>query len=135
MRNAVWALTAAACARVAVPGTADGGNATAPRIAELQPAPGAIESDARFHLVFSEPMDEGQLLASTGRSETELSAKINHQLGVRHAFMARAAATNNRESADAFNDGGLVDEMARGSWSVVSEGSMYRRFAPAWVAR
>jgi hypothetical protein len=74
MRNAVWALTAAACARVAVPGTADGGNAAAPRIAELQPAPGAIESDARFHLVFSEPMDEGQLLASTGRSETVVLA-------------------------------------------------------------
>ncbi|HWE24315.1 MAG TPA: hypothetical protein VG496_10295 [Myxococcales bacterium] len=60
-----------ACARVSVPGGADGGAAASPpRIADLQPAPGPIEADARFHLVFSEAMDEGALLASTGRSET-----------------------------------------------------------------
>ena len=74
MRNALCVLAAAACARVAVPGSADGGNAAPPRVADLQPAPGEIESDAHFHLVFSEAMDEGQLLASTGRSETVVLA-------------------------------------------------------------
>ena len=64
-----------ACAKVAVPAAADGGPDTAPpRIADLQPAPGPIEADARFHVVFSEPMDEGQLIASSGRSETVVLA-------------------------------------------------------------
>ena len=74
MKPAVWALTAAACAKVAVPGPADAGAAAPPRIADLHPAPGGIESDAHFHVFFSEPMDEGQLLASTGRSETVVLA-------------------------------------------------------------
>ena len=69
-RAAVLLAAAAACARVEVQDSVDGGSSGPPRIADLQPPPGAIEADARFHVIFSEAMDEGQLLASTGRSET-----------------------------------------------------------------
>jgi hypothetical protein len=51
----------------------------------------------------------------TGLTETELSGKVTHQLTPRHALMARLAATNRRESADAFNTGGLSDLSARGT--------------------
>jgi hypothetical protein len=44
-----------------------------------------------------------------------LSAKVNHQLTPRQSLMARFAVTNARESADAFNAGGLVDVSARGT--------------------
>jgi|GEM_PF-164081 len=49
------------------------------------------------------------------RAETEASAKINHQLDERHSLMLRYAFTNNRETTDAFNTGGLTDASARGS--------------------
>ena len=77
-------LAAAACARVEMPQEADGGTAGPPRIADLQPPPGEIAADAQFHVVFSEAMDEGQLLASTGRSETVVLAP--------DALVERAAA-------------------------------------------
>ena len=48
-------------------------------------------------------------------SETELSGKIDHQLSRNNSLMARYAFTNNRNAADAFNTGGLVDPSARGS--------------------
>lgn len=65
---------AAGCARVEMPDAADGGAAGPPRIADLQPPPGAVEPEAQFHVVFSKAMDEGVLLASTGRSETVVLA-------------------------------------------------------------
>jgi len=80
---AAWTL-AAGCARVEVPDPADGGTAGPPRIADLQPPPGAVEPEAQFHVVFSEAMDEGVLLASTGRSETVVLAP--------DALVERAAA-------------------------------------------
>jgi hypothetical protein len=61
---------AGGCARSGLPGEADGGTGGPPRIADLQPPPGAVEAEAQFHVVFSEAMDEGVLLAATGRSET-----------------------------------------------------------------
>ena len=75
-----WRLLAApvvaltACARVEMPEEVDAGTAGPPRIADLQPPPGEVQADAQFHVVFSEAMDEGQLLASTGRSETVVLA-------------------------------------------------------------
>jgi hypothetical protein len=51
----------------------------------------------------------------TARAETEASFKVNHQLTGRNSVMARYAYTNNRESGDAFNTGGLIDPSARGS--------------------
>jgi hypothetical protein len=66
----LWLVVAVlGCARGPGQGTADGA-LDPPRIADLQPAPGAVDADARFKVVFSEVMDEGQLLAPTGRSET-----------------------------------------------------------------
>jgi len=57
-----------------MPGETDAGTAGPPRFADLQPPPGEVAADAQFHVVFSEAMDEGQLLASTGRSETVVLA-------------------------------------------------------------
>src|SRR5882762_8749232 len=60
-----------------VPMAADGGGP--PRIADLRPPPGEVEPEAQFHVVFSEAIDEGMLLASTGRSETvELARSEEH---------------------------------------------------------
>src|SRR5258706_9873798 len=77
-------LAAAACARVEVPAEGDGGAAGPPRIADLQPPPGEVAADAQFHVIFSEAMDEGQLLAATGRSEAVVLAP--------DALVERAAA-------------------------------------------
>jgi hypothetical protein len=77
MRGALLLFCAlgAGCARLgSAAGGDDGGTAGPPRIADLQPPPGEVEPEARFHVVFSEPMDEGVLLASTGRSETVVLA-------------------------------------------------------------
>jgi hypothetical protein len=41
-----------------------------PVVASVAPAPGPVESSAAFTVTFSAAMDEGQLLAASGRSET-----------------------------------------------------------------
>src|SRR5258706_2632225 len=64
-------LAAAACARVEVPAEGDGGTAGPPRIADLQPPPGEAAADAQVHVIFSEAIDDGQLLAATCRSQAE----------------------------------------------------------------
>jgi hypothetical protein len=74
----------AGCARVEALSGADGGKSGPPRIADLQPPPGEVDPEAQFHVVFSEAMDEGVLLASTGRSETVVLAP--------DALVERAAA-------------------------------------------
>jgi hypothetical protein len=51
----------------------------------------------------------------TSRSETEASAKVNHQVNTRNTLMFRYAYTNNRETGDAFNNLGWYDASARGS--------------------
>ena len=56
------------------------------------------------------------------RAETEISAKINHQLNVRNSVMLRYSFTNNREASDAFNTGGLTDASARGSSFTLDHG-------------
>jgi len=61
-------------ARVGPAEVEDGGTPGPPRIADLQPPPGEVAPEAQLHVVFSEPMDEGVLLASTGRSETVVLA-------------------------------------------------------------
>ncbi|HET7786700.1 MAG TPA: hypothetical protein VFL36_12075 [Myxococcales bacterium] len=59
----------AACANV--PGIDDLPDAGAdPAVASVAPSPGPVEPSAAFTVTFSEPMDEGQLLAASGRSET-----------------------------------------------------------------
>jgi len=49
------------------------------------------------------------------RAETEAAGKLEHQLTKNTALMFRYAFTNNKESGDAFNTGGLIDASARGS--------------------
>jgi hypothetical protein len=66
-----------ACAKVAnveVDPSTDAGVVAVPEVAQIDPAPGAVASDAQFTVTFSEPMDEGVLLASSGRSETVVLA-------------------------------------------------------------
>lgn len=41
-----------------------------PAITDVEPQPGLVAAGARFAVHFSDAMDEGQLLAATGRSET-----------------------------------------------------------------
>jgi hypothetical protein len=60
----------ACCAKVSAPGeTADAG-ASQPTVADVEPEPGTVPGSSRFGVHFSEAMDEGQLLAASGRSET-----------------------------------------------------------------
>ena len=48
-------------------------------------------------------------------SETEASAKLNHQLTQRNSLMFRYAFTNNKDAGEGFNTSGLTDVSARGS--------------------
>jgi hypothetical protein len=56
-------------------------------------------------------------LFPTALTETEWSAKLNHQFTPRHSAMVRLAGTTRDETANAFNTGGLTDVSARGSSS------------------
>src|ERR1700737_1017847 len=56
------------------------------------------------------------------RAETELSGRLDHQIGSKHALLLKYALTNNREAGDAFNTGGLVDPSGRGSSFVEDQG-------------
>jgi hypothetical protein len=61
----------------------------------------------------------GQSLTSglfpTALAETELSAKLTHQLTARQSVTTRIASTDARDNRDAFNTGGLVDVTGRGT--------------------
>src|SRR5262249_54085912 len=56
------------CGRVASPGLAP--DAGQPTGGDVDPPPGVVPANARFAVRFSDAMDEGQLLAASGRSET-----------------------------------------------------------------
>jgi hypothetical protein len=56
-------------------------------------------------------------LFPTALTETEWSAKLNHQFTPRQSAMVRLAGTTRDETANAFNTGGLTDVSARGSSS------------------
>ena len=51
----------------------------------------------------------------TARAETEVAGKLDHQLTRNTTLMLRYTFTNNKESGDAFNTGGLIDASMRGS--------------------
>ncbi|HEY6909896.1 MAG TPA: hypothetical protein VI356_11030 [Myxococcales bacterium] len=59
----------AACANVPGFGEAQDGGSD-PAVASVAPAPGPVDSSAAFVVTFSAAMDEGQILAASGRSET-----------------------------------------------------------------
>lgn len=66
-------LLGAGCAQVALDHPADAGTTVAPstpHVVLIDPAPGAIAAVAHFNVTFSAPMDEGQLIASSGQCET-----------------------------------------------------------------
>src|SRR5712692_8628712 len=56
------------------------------------------------------------------RAETEVSGRLDHQIGNKHSLLLKYASTNNREAGDAFNTGGLVDPSGRGSSFVEDQG-------------
>ncbi len=56
------------------------------------------------------------------RAETEVSGRLDHQIGSKHSLLLKYALTNNREAGDAFNTGGLVDPSGRGSSFVEDQG-------------
>jgi hypothetical protein len=60
----------ACCAKVSTPEEMADAGPTQPTVAEVEPPPGTVQANARFAVHFSDPMDEGQLLAASGRSET-----------------------------------------------------------------
>jgi outer membrane receptor protein involved in Fe transport len=70
------------------------------------------------------------------RTETEASAKVNHQLNAKNSIMLRYAFTNNREAGDAFNTAGWSEPSARGSSFIQDQavvGSLTTIFTPQSV--
>ncbi len=59
---------------------------------------------------------------NVARAETEVSGRLDHQIGSKHALLLKYALTNNREAGEAFNTGGLVDPSGRGSSFVEDQG-------------
>src|SRR2546428_6738744 len=60
----------AGCGKVSAPALPPDGGPSQPTVEDVDPAPGAVAAGARLTGRFSPPMDEGQLLAPSGRSET-----------------------------------------------------------------
>ena len=61
-------------------------------------------------------------LFHVARAESEISGRLDHQIGSRHSLLLKYALTNNREAGDAFNTGGLVDPSGRGDSFVEDQG-------------
>src|SRR3954453_9014402 len=89
----VLASIGAACARVTPVDEPLDGGMVAPSVTAIEPQPGVIEPSAKFAVHFSAQMDEGPLLASTGRSETVVL--------VPEAAVERAAAAIEHSSLSA----------------------------------
>ncbi len=62
-------LALAGCAKMPTAGASDAG-ASQPVVEDVEPPPGEVAPTARFTVRFSDAMDEGQLLAASGRSES-----------------------------------------------------------------
>jgi hypothetical protein len=70
-----WVLVlGAACANVSAVDPVGDAGPSAPQVSKVDPQPGTVSGDAKFTVTFSEAMNEGLLLASTGRSETVVLA-------------------------------------------------------------
>ena len=59
----------------------------------------------------------------TARAETEAAGKLDQQLTAHNSLMLRYAFTNNKETGNAFNSGGLFDASSRGS-SFISDNAL-----------
>ena len=64
----------AGCGKVASPALPPDAGPSQPTVEDVDPAPGAIAASARCTVRFSAAMDEGQLLAPSGRSESVVLA-------------------------------------------------------------
>jgi hypothetical protein len=62
------------CARVTTSEETHDAGPSRPQISAVEPQPGPVSGAAKFTVRFSEPMDEGPLLAASGRSETVVFA-------------------------------------------------------------
>src|SRR2546427_4811707 len=60
----------AGCGKISAPALPPDGGPSQPTVEDVDPAPGAVAAGARFTGRFSAAMDEGQLLAPSGRGET-----------------------------------------------------------------
>lgn len=58
------------CAQVDQASPLDGGVGVQPQVADVQPQPGPVAASARFHLAFSQRMDDSLLLVDANHSET-----------------------------------------------------------------
>jgi hypothetical protein len=111
-----------ACGRVAsIPGGLDAGAAQAPTVAQVEPEPGPVDAAARFTVTFSAPMNEGQLLAGSGRSETVVLCA--------EAQVEQVAAALQHDSLSAFERTLLVAAAAQigaghGSLTLVPDGPL-----------
>jgi hypothetical protein len=61
-------------ARISAPEELADAGSSQPTVSDLDPQPGVVEATARFTVRFSAAMDEGQLLAASGRSESVVLA-------------------------------------------------------------
>ena len=68
--NAVLLAVLTCCGKGAALEQAPDAGPSQPTVADVEPQPGLLPADARFAVHFSEAMDEGQLLAASGRSES-----------------------------------------------------------------
>jgi hypothetical protein len=69
-RLLVVVFSCVACARLDEDSAGDAGLVDLPRVAGVQPPEGDADPKSAFHVAFSAAMDQGQLVASTGRSES-----------------------------------------------------------------
>jgi hypothetical protein len=106
-RRAAASVLLLACGKVAsIPGGFDAGAAPAPpTVSQVVPDPGPVDAAARFTVTFSAPMNEGQLLAGTGRSETVVLAA--------EAQVEQVAAALQHDSLSAFERTLLVPAAAQ----------------------
>ncbi|MFN2547909.1 MAG: Ig-like domain-containing protein [Myxococcales bacterium] len=68
--SAVLPAVFAACAKVTAAEESIDAGPSQPAVTAIEPQPGAVAGNSQFVVHFSEAMDEGQLLAASGRSET-----------------------------------------------------------------
>lgn len=81
-------------------------------------AGGPIARDRTFYYTAMEQergRGEDDARIATSRSETEMSAKINHQVTPRDSLVMRFALTRSADRGDAFNTSTLFDASSRGS--------------------
>ena len=79
--SAVLPAVLAACARVTAVDEAGDAGSSQPAVAAVDPQPGPVPAGAQFTVQFTAPMDEGPLIAKTGRSESVvLAAEANVEL-------------------------------------------------------